>query len=127
MPSITLENVPKSGNLVTSRDPQTDCPTGYVTQSFLAEKLQEEFCRVTKIAPEAVAMICGGEQLVESSNHLIIKVSNLEWVEGVTHDDLKNIARCLGEIADTVLNRKFMIEVYIKRPLIPTEDVVWKR
>ena len=127
MPLITLKNVPRSETFVTSRDPQTDCPIGFITQSFLAVQLQKEFCRVTKTAIETVAVDCGGHQLIESSSQLIIEVSNLAWVEGIIHDDFKNIARYLGEIADTVLNKKFVIEVYIKRPLIPHEDVVWKR
>ena len=126
MPLITLKNIPKSGIFATAHDPQTGCIHGRITLDHLAEKLQEELCRMTNTSKHAVAAVCGGHQLVEACNTLIIEVSYLERVDGVTYEDHKRIARELGELANTTLNHKYPIKVHINKLLIPHENVHWK-
>jgi hypothetical protein len=126
MPLITLKNIPKSGIFATAHDPQTGCIHGCITLDHLAEKLQEELCRMTNTSKQAVAAVCGGHQLVETCNTLVIEVSYLERVDGVTYEDHKRIASGLGELANTTLNKKYPIEVHITKPLIPHENVRWE-
>jgi hypothetical protein len=125
MVKLALINTPRSGTFVLGRESQAGLISDHASVLVLQENLQQILAEILNIERASVITTSTPSES-ENPNALVIEISNIERPMASTHDALKNIADKIGKAAQFLLKEKILVQVYVKPPIILSENVVWK-
>jgi len=114
MPVITLINVPGSGRFTLTLNPETDAPRRTVNVGTVANALQSVLAQQLQLDKTTIPVTNGGTALT-FCEILVVRVSQVDRTDNLTHDKLAKIAESLYDTARELTEQKISVVVVFDR------------